>query len=97
MSETVILITSSINPDSQSRANKDIINLGFSAFDVSASNNTASIKTNYDGNNIAVVLPIESYEDLPKLGRVYYTPLYTEKISYEEWAKTINKNFTELD
>lgn len=34
---------------------------------------------------------------VPKvLGTIYYTPIYKEKLNYNSWLATINRNFSEL-
>jgi len=84
------------NPDSASVANKQTIDISFSEVDVSASMVTGSIKANY--NNTGMIILSPRYEEFPVTdGRVYYTPTYTERPSYQQWLTTINKTFVELN
>lgn len=68
------------------------------------------IQLNYYKNGI--VIDIDRYKDvhsgttadipegfeIPHVaGTIYYTPLYTEKINYETWVNTVNRNFQELN
>jgi hypothetical protein len=81
------------NPDSASIATKQTIDISFSWFDVSASMQTASIKPNYTNTGMIVI----SNEPVDIPGRGYYTPIYTEKLNYDEWVARTNKTFNELD
>lgn len=83
------------NPDSASIANKETIDISLSLFEVSASGYNESIKTNYTQTELTVVTPRFDGEIVS--GNIYYTPIYTEKLNYEVWKSTINKNFEELD
>lgn len=91
---TTILVSGS-NPDSASLAAKRDVDISFSLTDVSASLKTQVINTNYVGDNLTIVLPNE--DEVIIKGSVYYTPIYKEKINYEQWAARINKNFRELN
>lgn len=85
-------ITASIrNADSQSIVSNSTIDISLTQFDISASSYTASITLNFDKNEIVLDNEVGSSR-----GDIYFTPLYTEKISYETWKNTINKSFTEL-
>lgn len=79
------------NPDKRAIESKDIININVSLGDISASNTTQSINLNIPKTELVVY--IDSTETT---GSLYYTPMYTEVISYRTWRNTINKAFTEL-
>lgn len=83
------------NPDSASIANKSTIDIGVYDTDISASAYSQSIKLNYTNDSIIVQIPedIDEFTD----GYRYYTPMYTEKINYDEWKTTVNKTFKELN
>jgi hypothetical protein len=91
---SIIFLSASTNPDSASIARKDIINMPYSSFDVSASLQTEFIKTNY-AENVQYVVVNSPGKKIA--GSVYYTPLYTEKLDYSVWLTRINKNFEELN
>jgi len=80
------------NPDSASIANKEVIDLTISTFDVSASGHSGSIMTNYSTTIQMVIIGSST-----PTGSTYYTPIYKEKLDYTVWANRINKNFQELD
>jgi len=90
---TITFLSGSINPDSESIANKEQIDISLSLFDVSASRQSASIDTNYSATIQKVTLPEEGLMNRS----VYYTPIYKEKLDYNVWLTRINKNFEELD
>ena len=99
------ILVSGSNPDSGSVISKETIDISFSLTDVTASSAnsgsmngmsyTSSIKSNYTATGQSVVIPRDP--DNIQDGYVYYTPIYTEKISYEQWQSRINKNFSELE
>ena len=91
---TLISVQTS-NPDSASIANKQVIDISFSMSDVSSSLVTGSIQPNYTKTGNTVIVP--RYELPVQDGRVYYTPVYTEKINYDQWLARINKTFVELN
>lgn len=80
------------NPDSESIAKKSQINISLSTFDISASGYYGLINTNYARTEQIVTIPEENLITTSS----YYTPLYTEKLNYNVWLNTINKNFEEL-
>lgn len=89
------------NPDSESLVRKLPIDISVSETDISSSlyyDEESSklyenqIKLNYNKTEI-VLLDDETSEKFD----TYYTPLYTEKILYDEWKKRINKQFEELE
>lgn len=90
---SITFLSSSVNPDSASIANKDQIDISLSLFEVSASGQSASIQTNYSATVQVVTLPEEGLTNRS----VYYTPIYKEKLDYTTWLNTVNKNFEELD
>lgn len=91
---TTILIQTQ-NPDSRSIADKNIIVMPLSTFDISASGYfNESIKTSYSNTTQLLTLPVYNTSSLS--GYVYYTPLYKEKLNYEVWKQRVNKNFQEL-
>lgn len=82
-----------VNPDSESISKKEQIDMSVSLFDVSASGHDGSIVTDYANISQTVIIPEPNLVS----GSVYYTPLYKEKLDYNVWLTTINKNFEELD
>jgi hypothetical protein len=82
------------NPDSISISNKDTVDISFTTTDVSASYYSSSIQPNYAASGVSVVIPRQN--STVERGNIYYTPIYTEKLSYQEWKSRINKNFLEL-
>jgi len=92
MENELIFLSSSVNPDSGSITSKSSIDLSVSLFDISQSGNLDTIQLNYIGDEQRVVIP---EPDAPP--SLYYTPIYKEKINYDVWITTINKNFQELD
>lgn len=87
------IIVSGSNPDIENIENKRDADISFSVADVSASLKTEVINTNYIGDNLSVILP--NADEVIIKGSVYYTPVYKEKLNYEQWLKS-NKNFREL-
>lgn len=81
------------NPDSQSISKKEQIDISFSQFDVSASNNLGKIRTNYTLTAQVVTIPESNFLNSSS----YYTPIYKEQLNYDVWLNRINKNFEELD
>jgi hypothetical protein len=81
-----------VNPDTRAIQQKTMIDISLRVGDISASNYTSQIKLNYNNSEI-MLLDDENSDN----NDTYFTPLYTEKISYEVWKKTINKSFLELD
>jgi hypothetical protein len=92
MENELIFLSSSVNPDSSSIASKLSIDLSISLSDISESGNFDNIQLSYIGDEQRVVIP--EPDASPSL---YYTPIYKEKINYDVWITTINKNFQELD
>lgn len=81
------------NPDVEAISKKEQIDISVSLFDVSASGHSGSIVTDYANISQTVILPEPNLSS----GSVYYTPIYKEKLNYNVWLTTINKNFEELD
>lgn len=82
------------NPDSQV-VGKDI---SISLFEVSSSGYSASVSTNYDSTYQKINVSFDPSLEVPiTSGYVYYTPIYKEKLNYNEWIVRVNKNFEELD
>lgn len=92
MENRLTFLQTNVNPDSSSIAFKAPMDLSISLFDISASGHFDKIQTNYLGNEQRVVIP---EPDAPP--SLYYTPIYKEKLSYDVWITTVNKNFQELD
>jgi len=82
-----------LNPDSSSIVSKKQIDISLSLADISASGHSGSIKTNYQINSQIIITDPEVTSGP---GKVYYTPIYKEKINRSAWLSTINKNFEEL-
>jgi hypothetical protein len=99
MKNTTIVIDS-INPDKESINTKSTVNIGFSVQDVSSSAVPTSgidlyeFKPNYAFTGLTVVVP--RGDTLPMTGQLYYTPVYSEKLSYDVWKVSIDKTFLEL-
>jgi hypothetical protein len=94
MLENVILLTTS-NPDSASISRKAPISYTVAYSDINAIRElSASIKLSGDETFQVVTIPVVDEE--PAKGTVYYTPIYKEKINYNEWINKINRNFNEL-
>lgn len=91
MTTQYILLPDLTNPDTKAITEKDTINIGVSVTDITASNATESIKLNSTLSEVTVYV-----DSLESNGSTYYTPVYSEKISYETWKKTVNKSFQEL-
>lgn len=89
----IYFLSSSVNPDSASIVNKEQIDISLSLFDVSASGQSSSIRTNYSATVQIVASPEEGVSN----SSMYYTPIYKEKLDYSVWLTEINKNFEELD
>lgn len=83
------------NPDSASIVNKSTIDIGIYETDISASAYSRSIKLNYTNDSIIVEIPEDS--ETFTGGYTYYTPMYTEKLSYEVWKTVADKTFKELN
>lgn len=83
------------NPDAQAIRTKSTIDISYSPYDVSSSFGgsltSESIKSNASGQKIVLML---GEEGIPSRS-VYYTPVYAEVISYDEWKK-IDRTFYEL-
>lgn len=90
---TNIIITpdTTTNPDSAAIKNKKTIDISLDEFDVSASG--APVAADYNARFITVRPTITGSS---KIAELYFTPLYVEKINYNEWSKTVNKTFEEL-
>lgn len=90
--KNIILSGSIQNPDINSIRNRRTIDISLSEADVSAS--TAPVKANFVTNIITVHPTVTGSSDIAEL---YFTPMYTEKINYNEWKSNINKAFAELE
>ncbi len=92
LSTNIILSGSVQNPDSIAIRNKDTIDISLTEFDVSASN--MPVKGNYITNIITIHPTVTGSLDVAEL---YFTPIYAEKINYEQWKVNVNKRFSELE
>jgi hypothetical protein len=83
------------NPDADEINRKEIINISYVDTDLTSSNYdyTTLVQKNYSETEVVIY---NNSGSINQPGYVYYTPLYTEKISYNQWKKTINKSFKEL-
>jgi hypothetical protein len=98
-----ILLSNESNPDVSTTQYKLPVDIMFNSADITASaqasvsasgqDYTQFIKVSNDGETINVVVGDPTVNDT---GTIYYTPLYSEKINYQEWQSKINKNFLEL-
>jgi hypothetical protein len=79
-----------INPDKSAIENKTTIDISITVSDISASYYDNQVYLNYQKNETKIY--VDETENVVK----YYTPIYTEKLSYEAWKKYINKSFQEL-
>lgn len=83
------------NPDSADIISKNTVDISLTSTDVSASYYSSSIQQNYAGSGLSVVTPRPNSSI--ERGNIYFTPLYTEKLDYQEWKSRVNKNFLELN
>ena len=83
------------NPDSSSVASKSTIDLTPSTNDIVSSSFSSSMKLNYmqDGLIVEVDGDVTPSEE----AYAYYTPLYSEKLYYDEWQVVVDKTFRELN
>lgn len=88
----ITFLSGSTNPDSGSISRKETIDISFAIVDVSASGHADVIKTNYSATAQSVIVGEENLS----VARMYYTPIYKEKLNYSVWLNRINKNFEEL-
>lgn len=89
---TQVTVTGSIkNPDKMAIEQRSMIDITLDPYDISASNYASKIKLNYNQTEI-ILLDDDTSDNFD----TYFTPLYTEKIDYNQWKKTINKSFQEL-
>jgi hypothetical protein len=99
---TLITTINTTNPDSGSIQTKNTIDISFSMTELSASKIIMSssadyalqLKPNYTTNGLVLEVPRTEGAILSSEG--YYTPMYTEKINYDQWKLKINKVFLEL-
>lgn len=91
--DNIIFLSGSANPDSVSIANKEQVDISVSLTDIRITDNESTIRTNYSATMLEVIVGSDATEH----GSVYYTPLYTEKLNYNEWLSIVNKNFQELN
>ena len=98
MNNTVIDVSNYENPDTDNLANKRTVDISVSQFDIDSSLSVgdidpAGVRLDYTGQSIVL------YNDgqLETDGDLYYTPLYGEKLSYDEWKRRVNKDFVELE
>lgn len=90
---TNIIVTASIkNPDIDSITKKNTIDISVSEQDVLLSE--LPVQVNYSNGTIYVHETVSDSNDIAEL---YFTPLYSEKIKYSEWVKTVDKTFRELE
>ncbi len=90
---TAVDVTASIsNPDKLAIQNKQLIDITVNPFDITASGHTEKTKLNYNNSEIILITD----DELDRFN-VYFTPIYTEKLSYQQWKKQINKSFQELE
>ena len=85
------------NPDHSAVVNKLPIDISLSVSDISSSLATgslpvSSIKTGYTQQRIVLM----DDNEVSTAGDAYYTPIYTEQISYSQWKVKVNKTFFEL-
>lgn len=83
------------NPDSASIANKTLVSYTVSTADINYINAVPTVELANSNTFQMITLPLSEDMELTT-GTTYYTPVYTEKINYDEWLVTINKNFREL-
>lgn len=93
MTTSIIRVTSS-NPDSGSISAREIIPFTVDSADIAYISASASVKLS-NTNTFQVITQTVTDEPI-MFGSTYYTPIYKEKISYEQWLTTVNKNFREL-
>jgi hypothetical protein len=99
---TLITTINTRTPDSSSIQTKSTIDISFSMAELSSSkvimsssaNYALQLKPNYTTNGL--VLEVPRTQDAILSSEGYYTPVYTEKINYDQWKLKINKVFLEL-
>lgn len=90
---TAVDVTASIeNPDKLAIQKKDMVDISLSPFDITASGYAEKIKLNYNNSEITLITDTNSDKF-----DIYFTPVYSEKLSYQQWKKQINKSFQELE
>jgi hypothetical protein len=90
---TAVDVTASIsNPDTSAIQQKQMIDITLNPFDITASGYSEKIKLNYSNSEI-VLISDEASEKFD----IYFTPIYTETLSYQQWKTQINKSFQELE
>jgi hypothetical protein len=97
ITNTSVTINTVPNPDTTAIQQRSTIDITVSSFDVSASGYSEKVKflggfSDSTGGETVLV-----NEPNIVTGSTYYTPLYSEKISYTVWKDTINKSFRELE
>lgn len=89
---TVINVTGSItNPDKVAITQKEQIDIRVNRSDVTLTKSETEVQLNALNTEIILL-----NDDTVTNSDSYYTPIYTEKISYSTWKSTINKSFLEL-
>lgn len=98
MNNIVVDVSDYENPDLDNVANKRTVDISVSQFDIDSSLSMgdidpAAVLLDYTGQSI--VLYNDGQQETN--GDLYYTPLYGEKLNYEEWKSRVNKDFVELE
>ena len=93
MTNHILDLSLNESPDAAAIVAKGVVDISLSISDVSASLMSGSltvdsITLNPTKQKIVVI-------DDGSAG-VYFTPIYTERLSYNEWQRTVNKTFEEL-
>lgn len=91
-----ITVVSIENPDIQSVSEKTDISYTISNLDILNLLGSQSNAIQVANSSTFQVITIADDGTETTTGTSYYTPLYTEKIKYDEWLNTVNKNFNEL-
>lgn len=81
------------SPDAAAIVAKGVVDISLSVSDVSASLMSGSLAVDSVTLNPTKqkIVVIDDGSD-----GVYFTPIYTERLNYTEWQRTVNKTFEEL-
>lgn len=99
-----INLTTQPNPDEFAIQNKSTISISVSQTDISASLSGSSLLSEVKLSNslqrLVLTSAAPSATDVTQVTGgegIYYTPVYSERISYDQWKLQINKTFQELE
>jgi hypothetical protein len=100
------ILVNTINPDKKAIDDKQQISITLSVSDISSSmslpplsDRLSDIRLNSTNQRVTFQIQPSDQEDETQdsLIGLYYTPIYSEQISYSEWKRTVDKRFQELE